>query len=277
MNANLPGADTQYAFLLDLARCIGCQGCVAACKTGNEHPEGTQFIHIAEQVRGSFPNLEGNIRNHRCYHCTDASCVAVCPTGALFKEAGLTRLDRDQCSGCQYCVDACPFDVPRMVDGRSSKCDGCAAVTAAGGTPWCVKTCPSDALRYGERATILAEAATRVESIKGRYPHARVYGEVEAGGLGVVMVLPDAPEVLDLPTDPKPPFVVNAWQKVVQPASIGLTGLSVLVTGLSFIFARRNHLQELRYLHARETEVAADETDSTGKTADDAGASEVQE
>jgi formate dehydrogenase iron-sulfur subunit len=246
---------TTQAFLLDLVRCIGCEACVVACKTGNELSQGAQYIHISDQTRGHFPNLEMNVVNHRCYHCTDAACVAVCPTGALFKEDGLTRLNRAACSGCQYCTDACPYDVPRMVDGLCSKCDGCATVTAAGGTPWCVKTCPSDALRYGDRATILAEAHARAAAASTRYPNAQVYGELEASGLGVIMVLPDAPEVLNLPLNPAPPLMVNAWQKVAQPASIGITGLSVFVTGLSFIVARRNHLREVARLQAEASNV----------------------
>lgn len=243
---------TAKAFLLDLARCIGCQACTAACKTGNELSPHVQYIHLIEQTRGVFPDLQGGFRNHRCYHCADAACVAVCPTGALFKHQGLTRLDRAKCSGCTYCVDACPFDVPVMVDDRCSKCDACASVTAAGGLPWCVKTCPSHALLYGERSEILAEAQRRVEQITARYPQARVYGETEAGGLGVVMVLPDAPEVLELPANPAPPLLVNTWQKTVQPVTLGLTGLSVVVTGIAAVIARRNHMQELKELHKEQ-------------------------
>ena len=91
---------TTYAFLLDLGRCIGCQGCVAACKTGNELSPGAQYITISEQTRGTFPALQSSIKNHRCYHCAEAACVTVCPTGALYKEAGLTRLNAEHCSGC---------------------------------------------------------------------------------------------------------------------------------------------------------------------------------
>lgn len=240
---------TTYAFLLDLARCIGCEACVAACKTGNELPVGAQYIEINEQTRGTFPNLEGGFQNLRCYHCTDAACVSVCPTGALYKEDGMTRLNREACSGCSYCTDACPFGVPAMYDDRSSKCDACAAVVKAGGEPWCVKTCPSRALHYGEREEILAEAHARVESVKARYPKARVYGETEAGGLGVIMVLPDDPDVLDLPVDPRTTVAVQAWQKVVQPASMGITGLSILVTGIAAVIARRNHMKEIEALH----------------------------
>lgn len=237
---------TTYAYLLDLGRCLGCQACVAACKTGNELPPGVKYINIAEKTWGTFPALQSVIKNQRCYHCAEAACVAVCPTGALYKEDGLTRLEHEKCSGCSYCVDACPFGIPRIADdGQASKCDGCAAVVKAGGQPWCVKTCPSRALRYGERAEILAEARQRVEALKVRYPKARLYGETEAGGLGVIVVLPDDPETLDLPLNPQIPAAVQTWQNVVQPVSLGLTGLSILVTGLAAFIARRNHHQEL--------------------------------
>jgi formate dehydrogenase iron-sulfur subunit len=250
-----------YAFLLDLGRCLGCQACVVACKTGNELAAGVNYINISEKTWGTFPDLHSVIENKRCYHCAEAACVSVCPTGALFKEDGLTWLDRDRCSGCRYCVEVCPFGVPKIAeDGRFSKCDGCAEVVKAGGQPWCVKTCPSGALRYGERAEILVEARQRVEALKARYPRARIYGEHEAGGLGVILVLPDEPEVLDLPTDPQTPALVSTWQKVVQPASLGLTGLSVIVTGLAAFMARRNHHKELERIRAGndDDEVAAE-------------------
>jgi len=249
---------TTYAFLLDLGRCLGCQACVAACKTGNELPQDVQYIDISEKTWGTFPKVQSLIKNQRCFHCAEAACVAVCPTGALFKEDGLTRLDRDRCSGCAYCVEACPFGIPQIAeDGRSSKCDGCAEVVKAGGQPWCVKTCPSGALRYGEREAILAEARRRVEALKVRYPQARLYGETEAGGLGLIVVLPDDPETLDLPLDPQLPVVADLWQDVVQPASVGLTGLSIVVAGLAAIIARRNHKQELERLHAHTNEPEA--------------------
>jgi len=251
------------AFLLDLGRCIGCQACVVACKTGNELDEGTQYIRILEQVRGTFPNLAGGFDNHRCYHCADAACVAVCPTHALFKEDGLTRLDREVCSGCGYCIETCPYGVPELVDGRSSKCDACAATTKAGGDPWCVTTCPSRALMYGDRDEILAEANARVAVMQRRYPNAQVYGETQAGGLGVIMVVPDDPEVLDLPLQPDPPLVAQAWQKVVQPGSIALTGATIAAAGVAAVIARRNHMAELDAIEQAEAGVATGTADTT--------------
>ena len=238
------------SFLLDLGQCIGCQGCVVACKIGNELPEGTQYIRINEQVSGTFPDLVGGFENHRCYHCTDAACVNVCPTGALFQEDGLTRLNASACSGCQYCVQSCPFSVPKMVDGVATKCDGCRDVVKAGGTPWCVTTCPSDALQFGERAEIAAEAHRRAAILRERLPNAQVYGESQAGGLGVIMVLPDEPEALGLPRDPQIPTITNALQGAVKPVSLGVTAASVIGAGVAAVIARRNHMNEMRALEA---------------------------
>ena len=78
-----------------------------------------------------------------------------------------------------------------------------------------------------------------------------VYGETESGGLGVILVLPDEPAELELPVDPKPTAMINLWQKVVQPASISLTGLSLAVTGVAAVIARRNHMKELEEFHRR--------------------------
>ena len=240
----------ESAILLDLGRCIGCQACVASCKVGNELGEDQQYIQLVEKTHGEFPNLTGGFNNHRCYHCADAACVSVCPTGALYKEDGLTRLDRDVCSGCSYCTEACPYDVPVMWEGKSSKCDGCAATTEAGGSPWCVTTCPSNALMYGTRVEIRAEAHKRAEAMRDRYPNAQVYGETQAGGLGMLVVTPDDPELLDIPIDPKKPFMADAWQKIVQPGAFGLTVGAAVVAGAAGIIARRRHEEELVILEA---------------------------
>ena len=150
-----------------------------------------------------------------------------------------------------------------MVDGRSSKCDACADTTKAGGDPWCVTTCPSRALMYADRDDVLAEANARVASMKERYPNAQVYGETQAGGLGVIMVVPDDPEVLNLPLKPDPPLVSQAWQKVVQPGSIALTGVTVAAAGVAAVIARRNHMAELREVEEAEAAATAGTAETT--------------
>jgi formate dehydrogenase iron-sulfur subunit len=245
----------ETAFLLDLGRCIGCQACVVACKTGNELGPGQQFIELFEQTRGTFPDLEGGFKNHRCLHCLDAACVAVCPTGALFKEGAMTRLNRGDCSGCGYCVESCPFGVPTIFEGRSSKCDGCAATVQAGGEPWCVITCPSRALEWGDRTEIVALARDRASQLRLRYPRAQVYGETEAGGLGVLIVLPDDPEVLELPVDPQAPAVAQVWQSVVQPAAVGVSAATAVAAGIGAVIARRNHMKEVAEIEGADAGV----------------------
>ncbi|MFO8076003.1 MAG: 4Fe-4S dicluster domain-containing protein [Actinomycetota bacterium] len=256
-------------FLLDLTQCIGCEGCVVACNTGNELPDGVQYIRISERVEGTFPNLSGGFDNHRCYHCSDAACVNVCPTGALFKEDDLTRVDSSLCSGCQYCVRACPYEVPVMANGVATKCDGCRDVTKAGGTPWCVQTCPSDALRFGPRDEIAAEAHRRASLMKDKYPNAQVYGESQTGGLGMLVVAPSDPESLDLPRDPEIPFIATAWQDIVKPGGFAITGFSIVAAGVAGVIARRNHMQEMRRLEEQGAGTTAAGTGGDGTT--DAG------
>ena len=88
-----------------------------------------------------------------------------------------------------------------MVDVvAAAKCDACADVVAGGAPGACVPA-PATHCTLATVREILAEAQSRVAAIMERYPKARVR-RPEAGGLGVIMVLPDDPEVLDLPANP---------------------------------------------------------------------------
>ncbi len=239
------------AILLDLDRCVGCEACVVACKTGRELVDGQSHSQVREVVYGRLPDLRGAFVHQRCFHCADAACVAVCPTGALAKQDGLTAVAPELCSGCGYCVEACPFDVPHLVNGRVSKCTGCLDLAADGQAPWCVQTCPSHALEIGPRDEMLAEARRRAAALKARHPDAQVYGEGQLGGLGLLLVITEKPAVLGLLENPAVPPAIKLWQDVVQPASAGLTGIALAAGGLAFIIARRAHLKELREQAAR--------------------------
>jgi ferredoxin len=101
--------------------------------------------------------------------------------------------------------------------------------------PACVKTCPTGALKYGDRSAILSEAKSRVAELGNGH----LYGETELGGLHVIYVLDDKPEVYGLPVDPKVSPAVTAWQDVLKPVGWGIAGLTVLGLAFNYIIAKR--------------------------------------
>jgi formate dehydrogenase iron-sulfur subunit len=148
----------------------------------------------------------------RCLHCLEPACVSSCPTTALERRPdGPVVYNDNQCIGCRYCLWACPWGVPSADwDSRAPKihkCTHCAdrcdqplpasrngeALTGDEAeqfrdniqVPACVKACPADALRYGDRDEMLKEARNRIAARPDKYVD-HVYGEKEAGGTSVL-------------------------------------------------------------------------------------------
>lgn len=144
-----------------------------------------------------------------CKHCTDAACLDVCPTGAIFRtEFGTVVVQADVCNGCGYCVPACPYGVlnRREGDGRIFKCTLCYDRLQIGEEPACAKACPTDSIQFGELDELRVRAGARVEELHARgVPEARLYGEDPddgVGGDGAFFLLLDEPEVYGLPPAP---------------------------------------------------------------------------
>jgi formate dehydrogenase iron-sulfur subunit len=253
-----------YAFSIDLDRCIGCQACAVACEAGNETRPGDGFIAVTDVVRRQADGLWGSFAHRRCFHCDDAPCVRVCPTGTLSKWNGLTAVAAEKCSGCGYCTDACPFEVPRVRDDQVVKCVGCIE-RIGDGRPWCEQTCPSQAIQFGERQVVLAEARLRAERLRARYPEAQVYGETQLGGLGLLLVLLDRPGRYGLPEKPETPAAVKVWKEAVQPAATGLSAAAAVTMGLLFVVARRRHAREKAERQASDDAVPGSPPEKTGE------------
>jgi formate dehydrogenase iron-sulfur subunit len=86
---------------------------------------------------------------------------------------------------------ACPFGIPRYEWERTRpfirKCTMCNDRMAKGEKPSCVAACPHDAMLFGDRGDMLAEAHWRIRSDPDIYLD-HVYGEEEVGGTCVLYV-----------------------------------------------------------------------------------------
>ena len=141
----------QYAFVIELDRCIGCKGCQVACKMENGTALGSDRIKVRTVgPTGIYPNLEMYFMPTMCQQCENPVCVRVCPSGAVYKsrEDGIIRIETKKCIGCHSCAMACPYGIPSFGEnGKMIKCDGCYVRVHHGMLPACVKACPVKALQ----------------------------------------------------------------------------------------------------------------------------------
>ncbi len=86
-----------------------------------------------------------------CEHCLNPSCVAACPSGAMYKRAedGIVLVDQDACRGWRMCVTGCPYKKVffNHATGKAEKCTMCYPRIEAGQPTICSETCVGR-LRY---------------------------------------------------------------------------------------------------------------------------------
>ncbi len=223
-------------FLVDTTKCTGCRACQVACKQWNNLPAekttffaGPEYTNPAELSAITFNHVRFHdvdmanpempvwtIMHKKCYHCEIPNCLTVCPEQAIEKRDGWVVIDQSKCIGCGACQNECVYKVPHVLyedmstygseqplhRDKSYKCHACTVNKRD--VPACAFHCPTGALTFGYRDSLLKKAKARLKQVKGRYPRASIYGEYEYGGLGVITILKDQPETYGLPINPKP-------------------------------------------------------------------------
>ena len=279
------------AMLIDSTRCIGCRGCQVACKQWHENPaEETTFFagkgyqnprdltsktftlitYNEVEVNDRFDWVFGKLQ---CFHCNEPACATVCPVGALVKTPlGPVVYDASLCLGCRYCQLGCPFQVPRFEWEKTfpviAKCDMCSGRVAAGQEPACVKVCPTDAIVFGERDTLIAEADSRIRANPRGYQH-KIYGKDEVGGTCVLHISNVPFDQLGFDTSLPDTPVAAEIKDAMTPIPYVLTGLGVALGAVSWITNRKKAV-------AAETQAVETETHTEAEEAH-AGASDTPE
>ncbi|APA98513.1 4Fe-4S dicluster domain-containing protein [Nocardia seriolae] len=143
----------RYGFAIDQRTCIGCHACTVACKVEHEIPLGQFRTWVKYVDKGEYPSTTREFGVMRCNHCTDAPCVKICPTKALFKrDDGIVDFDSERCIGCKSCMQACPYDAI-YIDAdthTAAKCNMCAHRIDEGREPACVTACPTHSIWVGD-------------------------------------------------------------------------------------------------------------------------------
>jgi nitrate reductase / nitrite oxidoreductase, beta subunit len=101
-----------------------------------------------------------------CNHCVNPSCVAACPSGAIYKrgEDGIVLINQEKCRGWRACISACPYKKTfyNWQAGKSEKCIYCFPRVETGQAPACFHSCVGR-IRYA--GVLLYDAARMLEAV----------------------------------------------------------------------------------------------------------------
>ena len=184
------------SFFIDLTRCTACRGCQVACKQwkklpasetknwgSHQNPVDLDFTTY-KLVRFTETEDKGDLKwlfmPDQCRHCVEPPCKMM---GDAFDERAVLK---DEATGAVIFTrftsaiegmspeELCPYNIPRMdeASGVWSKCDMCYDRVHNGLLPACVQSCPTGAMRFGEREEMLALANDRLAEAKKRFPGA---------------------------------------------------------------------------------------------------------
>jgi nitrate reductase beta subunit len=106
---------------------------------------------MSERVKLEFEQAYMFYLPRICEHCLNPSCVASCPSGAMYKRAedGIVLVDSDRCRSWRMCVSGCPYKKVFLNHrtGKAEKCTFCFPRIELGLPTVCAQTCVGR-LRY---------------------------------------------------------------------------------------------------------------------------------
>jgi formate dehydrogenase iron-sulfur subunit len=217
-----------YGFFTDTSVCIGCKACEVACKEWNQLPSddkgflgesldntgslsGTTWRHVKfidnvpDETMSPGDGKAFLLMSDVCKHCKHASCMDVCPTGAIIRtEFDTVFIQDDVCNGCRNCIAACPYDVIDINEDKNvaQKCTLCYDRLQGGMEPACAKACPTDSIQFGPLDELRETARKREADLHAQgINEANLYGADDDvyGGLNAFFLLMDKPEAYKLP------------------------------------------------------------------------------
>jgi formate dehydrogenase iron-sulfur subunit len=216
-----------YGFFTDTSVCIGCKACEVACKEWNQLPgnepvfgdgydntgqldaQNWRYVQMIDNVPDKVVGIgQGKawlMMSDVCKHCQQASCMEVCPTGAIIRtEFDSVFIQPDVCNGCRDCISACPYGVIEQ-DAETKvaqKCTLCYDRLQGGLEPACAQVCPTESIQFGPLDELRERANQRLDTLHAQgVPEARLYGADDDvyGGLNAFFLLMDKPEAYRLP------------------------------------------------------------------------------
>ncbi len=124
---------------------------------------------IEDQVKFAYEKAFMFYLPRICEHCLNPSCVASCPSGAMYKreEDGIVLVDQDKCRGWRFCVSGCPYKKVYFNHrtGKAEKCTLCYPRIEAGLPTICSETCVGR-IRYLGLVLYDADSVLAAASVK---------------------------------------------------------------------------------------------------------------
>ncbi|UOF91862.1 nitrate reductase subunit beta [Fodinisporobacter ferrooxydans] len=139
-------------------------------------PRDPNFKRMQESIALEFEKTFMMYLPRICEHCLNPSCVASCPSGAMYKreEDGIVLVDQENCRGWRFCVSGCPYNKVyfNWNTQKAEKCNFCYPRIEAGLPTICSETCVGR-IRY--LGVVLYDAdrvkeAASVTDVKDLYP-----------------------------------------------------------------------------------------------------------